>query len=44
MTDSIKLTGFDIPGKQRRTFLKLQRMGIEVDATMGKRKLIDEIF
>ena len=46
MADSIKhFTGFDINGKtedQIRTAAK--NMGISVDATMGKGKLIDEIF
>ncbi|MEM5540999.1 lysine--tRNA ligase [Olleya sp. AS48] len=46
MADSIKhFTGFDINGKtedQIRTAAK--DMGISVDATMGKGKLIDEIF
>ena len=46
MTDSIKeFTGFDITGKteeELRTAAK--NMGVEVDDTMGKGKLIDEIF
>ncbi len=46
MTDSIKhFTGFNISGKSEneiRTAAK--EMGIEVDNTMGKGKLIDEIF
>lgn len=46
MTDSIKhFTGFDITGKTEdeiRTAAK--KMGIAVDDTMGKGKLIDEIF
>ncbi|AUC74149.1 MULTISPECIES: lysine--tRNA ligase [unclassified Olleya] len=46
MADSIKhFTGFDITGKTEdeiRTAAK--DMGISVDATMGKGKLIDEIF
>jgi len=46
MADSIKhFTGFDITNKSEdeiRTAAK--SMGIEVDATMGKGKLIDEIF
>ena len=46
MADSIKqFTGFDITGKTEdeiRTAAK--GMGIEVDDTMGKGKLIDEIF
>lgn len=46
MTEAIqKFTGFDITGKSEeelRTFAK--SIGIEVDDTMGKGKLIDEIF
>lgn len=46
MTDAIKkFTGFDITGKtedELRTFAK--SIGIEVDETMGKGKLIDGIF
>ena len=46
MTDAIKkFTGFDITGKtedELRTFAK--SIGIEVDETIGKGKLIDEIF
>jgi lysyl-tRNA synthetase class 2 len=46
MADSIKhFTGFDIIGKTEdeiRTAAK--KMGVPVDATMGKGKLIDEIF
>jgi lysyl-tRNA synthetase class 2 len=46
MADSIKhFTGFDITGKTEdeiRTAAK--KMGVEVDDTMGKGKLIDEIF
>ncbi|CAH8285425.1 lysyl-tRNA synthetase class 2 [Mariniflexile fucanivorans] len=46
MADSIKqFTGFDISGKTEdeiRTAAK--SMGVEVDDTMGKGKLIDEIF
>ncbi|MEJ8597227.1 lysine--tRNA ligase [Riemerella anatipestifer] len=46
MTEAIqKFTGFDITGKteeELRTFAK--SIGIEVDDTMGKGKLIDEIF
>lgn len=46
MTDAIKqFTGFDITGKteeELRTFA--QSIGIEVDDSMGKGKLIDEIF
>jgi lysyl-tRNA synthetase class 2 len=46
MTDSIKhFTGFDISGKSEVELFDAARgMGIEVDATMGKGKLIDEIF
>jgi hypothetical protein len=44
MTDSIKhFTGFDISGKWRN-YLMAKGMGIDVDATMGKGKLIDEIL
>ncbi len=46
MTDSIKrFTGFDISGKsETEIFEAAKAMGIAVDATMGKGKLIDEIF
>ena len=46
MTDSIKqFTGFDISGKNEvELFDAATAMGIIVDATMGKGKLIDEIF
>ncbi|MBA4317271.1 MAG: lysine--tRNA ligase [Flavobacterium sp.] len=46
MTDSIKhFTGFDISGKSEAELFDAARsMGIEVDASMGKGKLIDEIF
>jgi lysyl-tRNA synthetase class 2 len=46
MTDSIKhFTGFDISGKSEAELYEAAKgMGIEVDATMGKGKLIDEIF
>ncbi len=46
MTDSIKhFTGFDISGKsESELFVAARGMGIEVDDTMGKGKLIDEIF
>ncbi len=46
MTDSIKhFTGFDISGKsEAELFAAAKGMGIDVDATMGKGKLIDEIF
>jgi len=46
MTDAIKqFTGFDISGKsETELFDAAKSMGIEVDETMGKGKLIDEIF
>ncbi|WP_395044269.1 lysine--tRNA ligase [Flavobacterium sp.] len=46
MTDAIKnVTGFDISGKSETELFDAARaMGIEVDQTMGKGKLIDEIF
>jgi lysyl-tRNA synthetase class 2 len=46
MTDSIKhFTGFDISGKnETELFDAATGMGIIVDKTMGKGKLIDEIF
>ncbi|MDO6745126.1 lysine--tRNA ligase [Tenacibaculum soleae] len=46
MADSIKhFTGFDITGKsESELFEAAKEMGIEVDATMGKGKLIDEMF
>ena len=46
MTDSIlHFTGFDISGKTESELFEAARsMGIDVDATMGKGKLIDEIF
>lgn len=46
MADSIKhFTGFDINGKSENELFEAARgMGIEVDATMGKGKLIDEMF
>ena len=46
MTNSIKhFTGFDISGKtEAELYEAAKSMGIEVDATMGKGKLIDEIF
>ena len=46
MTDSIKhFTGFDISGKSETELFDAARgMGIDVDTTMGKGKLIDEIF
>jgi lysyl-tRNA synthetase class 2 len=44
--DSIKhFTGFDISGKsEAELFDAAKGMGIDVDATMGKGKLIDEIL
>lgn len=46
MTDAIiEFTGFDITGKsEAELFEAAKSMGIEVDKTMGKGKLIDEIF
>jgi lysyl-tRNA synthetase class 2 len=46
MTDAIiKYTGFDISGKSEQELFDAARgMGIDVDGTMGKGKLIDEIF
>ena len=46
MTDAIKhFTGFDITGKtEAELFEAAKGMGVAVDATMGKGKLIDEIF
>jgi lysyl-tRNA synthetase class 2 len=46
MTDAIKqFTGFDISGKsEAELFAAAKGMHIEVDETMGKGKLIDEIF
>jgi len=46
MTDAIKqFTGFDITGKtEEELFTAARGMGIAVDDTMGKGKLIDEIF
>ncbi|AIM36783.1 lysyl-tRNA synthetase [Sphingobacterium sp. ML3W] len=46
MADSIKeFTGFDITGKsEQEIFEAAKGMGIPVNATMGKGKLIDEIF
>jgi lysyl-tRNA synthetase class 2 len=46
MTDSIKhFTGFDISGKsEEELFEAAKGMGIDVNQTMGKGKLIDEIF
>ncbi len=46
MTEAIKkYTGFDITGKSEEELRDAAKgMGIEVDETMGKGKLIDEIF
>jgi lysyl-tRNA synthetase class 2 len=46
MADSIKeFTGFDITGKTENEIREAAKnLGVEVDATMGKGKLIDEIF
>jgi len=46
MTDAIKqFTGFDITGKTEEELRKAAlEMGVEVNETMGKGKLIDEIF
>lgn len=46
MTDSIKeFTGFDITNKTEEEIrIEAKSMGIAVDETMGKGKLIDEIF
>ncbi len=46
MTDAIKhFTGFDISGKSEEELREAAKgMGIEVDDSMGKGKLIDEIF
>ncbi len=46
MTDAIKqFTGFDISGKtEAELYEAAKSMGIEVDGSMGKGKLIDEIF
>ncbi|WP_299338588.1 lysine--tRNA ligase [uncultured Psychroserpens sp.] len=46
MADSIKhFTGFDITGKTEDEIRQAAKdMGIEIDDTMGKGKLIDEIF
>ena len=46
MTDAIKqFTGFDIGNKtEQELFEAAKNMGIEVNETMGKGKLIDEIF
>ncbi len=46
MTDAIiEFTGFDITGKSENELYEAAKgMGIDVDDTMGKGKLIDEIF
>lgn len=46
MTDAIKEhTGFDISGKTEKELFEIcDKLGIETDPTMGKGKLIDEIF
>jgi lysyl-tRNA synthetase class 2 len=46
MTEAIKkFTGFDISGKSEEELRKAAKdLGVEVDETMGKGKLIDEIF
>jgi lysyl-tRNA synthetase class 2 len=46
MRDSIlEFTGFDINGKsEKELFVACKDMGIDVNETMGKGKLIDEIF
>ncbi|MFV8281161.1 lysine--tRNA ligase [Christiangramia marina] len=46
MTDAIKqFTDFDITGKsEKELYDAATKMGIDVDETMGKGKLIDEIF
>jgi len=46
MADSIKqFTGFDISGKTEEEIRQAAKdLGVEVDETMGKGKLIDEIF
>ncbi|MDG2498636.1 MAG: lysine--tRNA ligase [Flavobacteriaceae bacterium] len=46
MADSIKeFTGFDISGKTEDEIrVAAKELGVEVDSTMGKGKLIDEIF
>ncbi len=46
MTEAIqKYTGFDITGKSEQELFDFAKsIGIEVDETMGKGKLIDEIF
>jgi len=46
MTDAIiKYTGFDISGKSETELREAaEEMGLEIDETMGKGKIIDEIF
>jgi len=46
MTEAIKTyTGFDISGKNEKELREIcDKLGIETDPTMGKGKLIDEIF
>ncbi|MFW6277590.1 MAG: lysine--tRNA ligase [Prolixibacteraceae bacterium] len=46
MTDAIKEhTGYDISGKSEKDLRGIcDKLGVEVDSTMGKGKLIDEIF
>ncbi len=46
MTDAIKdFTGYDISGKSEKELFDIcDKLGIETDPTMGKGKLIDEIF
>ena len=46
MTDAIKkYAGFDITGKSEAELRKAaEEMGVEIDETMGKGKIIDEIF
>ena len=46
MTESIKeFTGYDIAGKNEKELFDIcNKLGIETDPTMGKGKLIDEIF
>lgn len=46
MTDAIKEhTGFDISGKTEKELFEIcDKLGIETDPSMGKGKLIDEIF
>lgn len=46
MTDAIKeFTGYDISGKNEKELFDIcDKLGIETDPTMGKGKLIDEIF